>query len=85
MICPEIDALFFSLCLKIFKSEFLIQGLISRLIVKKHVSVYQNLSLGVATRKNQSLKIEAMAIVYGSLNTLRFFTHLVLVNIFGNS
>ena len=51
MICPEIDALFRPF-LKIFKSEFHIQDLISRLIVNKYrMSIYQNLCLGVDNQK----------------------------------
>ena len=76
MICPEIDTLFFFPFLKISRSEFRIQDLISRLTVNQNaISIYQNLSLGVGDHKtSQILKIEALTIVYnGSLNTLRFF------------
>ena len=52
VIWPEIDILFFFPFLKIFKSEFLIQDLISRPIVNQNkISVYQNLSLGVDNQK----------------------------------
>ena len=50
-ICPEIDTVYLAF-LKIFKSEFLIQALISQLIVNKNViSIYQYLSLGVDKQK----------------------------------
>ena len=64
MICPQIDTLFFGSILKIFKSEIFIQTLISRLTVNKNViSIYQNLSLGVYSQKQEELEIEPVAIV----------------------
>ena len=48
---PEIDTLYFSL-FGIFRSEFLIQDLISRPILNENeISVCQNLSLGVFNQK----------------------------------
>ena len=55
---PKIDALFFCTFLRIFKSEFLIQDLISRLTVKENgIFIYQNLSLGVDNQKQIKLKL----------------------------
>ena len=49
--------------MKILESKFLIQDLISRLIVKENeMSIFQNLSLGIDNQKQLSLKTEDVAI-----------------------
>ena len=51
MIWPEIETVFRPF-LKIYKSKFLMQDLISRLIENENeISIYQNLSLGVDKQK----------------------------------
>ena len=71
---PKIDALFLPF-LSIFRSEFLIPDLISRLIVNKNViSVYRNLSWDVDNQKQiKSRKLKISILFNGSLNTLSFF------------
>ena len=56
----EVDTLLFALFEDFLKSEFLIQDLISRLIVNKNaIPIYQNLSSGVDNPEtNQISKIE---------------------------
>ena len=63
--------------LRILKSEFLIQDLISRLIVKENgTSMYQNLGLGANNQKQIKFwKLKKSPLCHGSLNTSRFFTH----------
>ena len=83
---PRLTACFLTF-LRIVKSEFLIQDLISRLVMNEYgISIYQNLSLGVDNQKNQILKIEDVAIVSWLLKHFGFvccccccfFTHPVL-------
>ena len=64
----------YSLFLKIFKSEFLIQVLIFRLTVSEIViTIYQHLSLGVKNhRQIKFWKLKLWLLFYGSLNILRF-------------
>ena len=60
---PKTNTLFFDLFH--FKSEFLIQDLISQLIVNEHgISTHQNLSLGVDNQKQiKCSKIEDVAAI----------------------
>ena len=59
----------------IFKSEFLIQALMSRQIVGENVIfIYQNLTLGVdKQRQIKFCKVKLLLLLNGSLNTLCFF------------
>ena len=60
--------------------EFLIEDLMSRLIVNKNgIFMYPNLSLGVDSQKQIKFgKLKLSLLLYGSLNMLRsFFAHLV--------
>ena len=58
-----------------FKSEFLIQDLISQLIINENgISICQNLSLGVENQKQMEFYQFKISLLFnGSLNTLRFF------------
>ena len=74
---PKIYTLFFFPFLKIFKLEFLIQDLISQVIVNENeIPIYQNLSLGVDNQKQIKFwKVKMAPLFNGLLNTLCFFTH----------
>ena len=75
VICPETHNLFLPF-LKIFKSEFLIETLISQLTVSENVlSLRQNRSLGIVKQKYRKLKL--WLFFNDSLITLKFFTQLV--------
>ena len=73
VICHGINNLVF--CLKIFKLEFFIQALISRLILNKYgISIFKNLSLGADNQKpTKCTKLKLWLLFNGSLNILRFF------------
>ena len=67
--------------LRILKTEFLIQALISRQIVNQNVVyVHQNLSLGIdSQRKIKFSKMKLPFLFNGSLNTLRLTLRFFLV------
>ena len=75
MIFPGIDTLFSALFLKIFRSEFLIQSLISRLSSAQKSNIYiSKYKFGCRQpQTNQILTIEAVAIVSWLIKHFAFF------------